>query len=302
MNANVLIIDDSLVSTQFFKNVLEKENHFVVTSHSGKNIIDLIDEHCIDIVLLDIIMPDISGYDVLQLMQSTDRTRDIPVIMITVLSSPLEVKRALDYGALDFIRKTSEPIEVIARVNSAIRLKQKQDLLKENALRDALTGLYNRRYFNLTIEKLIEQKSDYSNGVALILLDCDFFKNVNDQFGHASGDEVLAGIAEVMVQSIKSTDIAFRFGGEEFCLLLPNVTAFQAFMIAERIRTNIQKTSFVFNGQNVFITVSCGVSHMKSGDGKSDVMMLNEADAALYTAKDSGRNYTILFSEDLKTK
>lgn len=298
MEANILIVDDSAISAQFLKNVLEQENHTVIISNDGKNIPDLIIANSIDIVLLDIIMPETNGYEILEVLQGTESTKDVPVVMITTLTSPLDVKKALDNGALDFIRKTSEPIEVFARINSALRLKQKQDQLKQSALRDPLTQLYNKQFFNMSLENLIKEKENYYKGIALLLMDFDFFKRINDNYGHTSGDVVLATVADVIVKSIKSTDIACRFGGEEFCVIFPNTTLFQAYATSERIRTNIEQIYFDFQGETVSITVSCGVSHTDRNDNKSGLKLVNESDFALYNAKGNGRNQTVLFSEN----
>lgn len=298
MDAKILIVDDSLVMTEFLKNILENENHSVIISNDGKNVVDLIRENDIDIVLLDIILPETNGYEILKALQTTDSTRDIPVVMITSLTSAMDVKKALDLGALDFIRKTSESIEVISRIRSALRLKRKQDMLKQNAQKDSLTQLYNKQFFNITLEKFIKEKANYYKGIALIILDGDFFKRINDRYGHTSGDMVLASIANAIVKSTKATDITCRFGGEEFCVISPNATPFQAFAIAERIRKNIEKIPFAFHGDAVTVTVSCGISHTDCNDNKSGLKLVNEADMALYKAKSNGRNQTVLFSED----
>lgn len=300
MEAKILIVDDSITCAQFFKSVLEQEKHTVIISTDGKNVVDLVVKHNIDIVLLDIIMPEIDGYEILNILQSTDSTQDVPIVTITSLTSALDVKKALDHGALDFIRKTSEPIEVIARVHSALRLKRKQDLIKHNAQRDPLTQLYNKQFLNETLERLIsnKDKARHYKGIALLMIDCDYFKKINDRYGHTSGDMVLSSVANAMVKSVKSTDYVCRFGGEEFCVISPNTTSFQAYMIAERIRKNIEKIPFVFQGETVTVTVSCGVSHADCNDDKSSLRLVNESDLALYKAKGNGRNQTMLFSED----
>lgn len=298
METRILIVDDSAVSAQFLKNILEQEGYTVIISRDGKNVVELVDTHDIDIVLLDIVMPEISGYEVLRVLQDTDSTREIPIVMITNLTSPMDVKKALEQGALDFIRKTCEPIEVIARIHSALRLKYKQDLLKRNAQRDHLTQLYNKQYFNTALEKLIKDKNHYYKGIALLLIDCDYFKRINDRYGHVSGDMLLATIANAVAKSVKQSDIVCRFGGEEFCVISPNTTRFQAYKISERIRTNVQKIPFHFKGETVSVTISCGVSHMDCNEDKSSLKMVNEADTALYLAKNNGRNQTVLFSEN----
>lgn len=290
MCARILIVDDSPTSVHIFKKTLENEQHDVFISYDGLNIDKIIKDNDIDIVLLDVVMPNVNGFDILQLLQSTEQTKDIPVIMITSLTSGEHVKKALDYGALDYIRKPFEPIELIARVNSALRLMSKQSQLLETSKKDALTTLYNRRFFNTSIEQLISNKNNHQNGIALSMIDCDHFKRINDTFGHTSGDEVLVSVSDVLKKSIRSSDFAYRYGGEEFCLIFPNTTFLQAYAIVERIRIFIENIPFTFDNQSVTITVSCGISHTVLRDSKSSQTLLNEADAALYEAKRNGRN------------
>jgi len=298
LKAKILIVDDSVVAAEILKNVLIQEGHSIVVSNDGNNLVTLIKEHSIDIVLLDIVMPGQDGFELIKILKNTDETRDIPVIFITTLDSAVEVKKALGLGAMDFIRKTAEPIEIIARVNSALKLKAKQDQLLRLTQEDTLTRLYNKQYFNITFEKLINEKSEYIKRVALIMIDCDYFKSVNDRFGHTFGDQVLSGVANAIAKSLKQKDIACRFGGEEFCVILPDATAFQAFAVAERIRKNVEKISFEHPDETFRITVSCGVSHTDKNDNKSGIQVVNESDTALYKAKRNGRNQTVIFSSD----
>lgn len=298
LDTKILIVEDDKISAELFRRVLEHEGYTVFISYDGLDIHKSINEHDLDIILLDIILPDTNGYDILQSLQNAEDTKNIPVIMMTSLNSAQDVKKALDLGALDYIRKPCEPIELIARIHSALRLKLKQDLLNEFAQRDALTHLYNRWYFNQIIDKLISDKGKYAKGIAFVMLDCDHFKKVNDRYGHTTGDEVLEAVANVLSKSVKKADIACRFGGEEFCLILLDTSISQAYMVAERIRTNVEKIPFIFKYENFTVTVSCGVSHTQALDDKSTVTLVTESDTALYEAKKNGRNRTEIYKED----
>jgi len=298
INANILIIDDSIVVAEFLKNVLEQEGHTVVTTNNGRNFLELIKEYCIDIILLDIVMPEIDGFEVLGILKNSEETREIPVIMITGLTSAMEVKKALDLGAMDFIRKSAEQIEITARINSALKLKHKQDQLLLNAQTDPLTQLYNKQYFNVSFQKLINERTAHPAGIALIVIDCDHFKSINDRFGHTFGDDVLCDVANAIKKSTKRKDIACRFGGEEFIAILPDVTTFQACSVAERIRKNIEKIPYLPPNETT-VTVSCGVGHTVGDDNKTSLQVVNEADMALYAAKRNGRNRTVLFDDSV---
>jgi len=297
MKANILIVEDSDVCVQLLKDVLESEDCKIIVSQDGKDIITLIQKHNIDIVLLDIILPGISGFDLLKILVDADETKHIPVVIVSSLITASEVHKALDIGAMDYIRKTCDPIEIIARVRSALNLKQKHDQLLKMSQKDSLTQLYNKQFFNTSIERLMQEKSKYHKGIALIMIDCDHFKIINDRYGHTFGDIVLSAVANAIAKSVKQRDIACRFGGEEFCVIVPNATPFQAYTVAERIRTNIRKISFEHGHEAVSITVSCGVSRAKSNDKKSGSQVVNEADLALYEAKQNGRNQTVLFAD-----
>ena len=297
MQANVLIVEDSLVSGYILRKIIEEQNHTVTLSSDGGNLVGQVLENNIDIVLLDIVLPGADGFDLLSLLKNTEETRDIPVIILSSTASAMYVKKALDAGAMDFIRKSSEPIEIVARIHSALKLKEKHDQLILSSQRDHLTQLFNKRFFNASLDKQIREIASYSNGIGLLMLDCDHFKNVNDLYGHTFGDFVLASVANAISKSLKYGDHACRFGGEEFSVILHNVTPFQSYVIAERTRSNIEKMELDYQGSAVSVTISCGISHLNAQGKKTGAQMVNEADLALYEAKRRGRNQTILFTE-----
>jgi len=297
LQAKVLIVEDSMVSGYILKKIIEEQNHTVTVSYDGSNLVEQVLNKNIDIVLLDIVMPGADGFDLLNILVNTEETRDIPVIILSSTASALDVKRALDAGAMDFIRKSSEPIEIIARIHSALKFKEKHDQLVLSSQRDHLTQLYNKRFFNTTLDKQIRDVAPHINGIGLLMLDLDHFKNVNDFYGHTFGDYVLASVANGISKSLKFGDHPCRFGGEEFSVILHNVTPFQSYVIAERIRRNIERMDLDFQGKAVKVTLSCGISHIDGQGGKTGAQMVNEADMALYEAKRRGRNQTVLFTE-----
>ncbi|MCL2034248.1 MAG: diguanylate cyclase [Oscillospiraceae bacterium] len=301
MDANILIVEDSKLSIKLLKTALKNEHCKITVSKDGKNLKSLILKHSIDIVLLDIILPQTDGFDLLQELVEDNDTKDTPVIVVSNLTDASDVKRALDLGAMDYVRKSFDPIEIIARVHSALKLKRKHDLLLKMSQKDTLTQIYNKQYFNMAFKRILNEKEKHHKGIAMIMIDCDHFKRINDRYGHMFGDMVLCEVANAIEKSIKHRDIACRFGGEEFCVIAPNATPFQAYAIAERIRTNVGKIVFKHEDEDVSVTVSCGVSHLKPKDDTPGSQIVNESDLALYEAKQNGRNQTVL-SENHRPK
>lgn len=290
MSANILIVDDDKLHTKMLMSVLKEESHNIFVSYDGKDLFSILDKHSIDVILLDIILPAIDGFDLLQVLMSHEDFKKIPVIMITALTTAKHVKRALDIGAMDYIRKPAEPIEVIARVHSALRLKAKIDLIEEASVRDSLTKLYNRAYCQKMLYKWCFNIEKFKSGIAYAMIDCDHFKRINDVYGHVSGDFVLASVGNTILKSTKSTDISGRYGGEEFCIIMPNTSLEQGILVCNRIIQNIQKVKHKLGEHDVSVTVSIGVSHTHEGRQVEAVKLIDEADRALYKAKAEGRN------------
>ena len=147
-------------------------------------------------------------------------------------------------------------------------------------------------YFNKIIAEHILKIRGYKNGVALVMLDCDHFKRINDNYGHMAGDVVLATVANAMEKSVKATDVVCRFGGEEFAIIYPDTSKSQAFEVTERVRVNVSKIDFKFKNENVKMTISCGIGHMDRDNIKTASKLITESDTALYQAKNNGRNRT----------
>jgi len=292
LKSKILIIENSVTCTNLLKNILEHQGAVAYTSQTGANIQDVVIDNDIDIVLLSMVLPGADGFEIIRSLQEMERTKDIPVIMLSSFTSVDKVKEALESGAYDYIKKPPDPVELVARIHAALRFKTKMDMLKDYAERDALTNLYNKFYFSKVIDEYIAKTRAFTNGLALVMLDCDFFKKINDLYGHMAGDVVLSGVANAMVKSVKSTDVVCRFGGEEFCIILPDTTKSQAFRVTERIRRNISKIVFRFCDETVGITISGGISHTDLYNIKTAPQLIQEADTALYDAKRNGRNRT----------
>lgn len=299
ISANILLVEDSLTQVKMIQTTLEAINHKVIVSHDGSDVFNILAGNKIDIILLDIILPAANGFELLKILLEDEVANEIPVIMLTGLTGGINVKKALDMGALDYIKKPVEPIELIARINSALRLKSKQDLLKEHAQRDNLTGLYNRAYFDRELPKLLENISSYKKGIAIAMIDCDFFKKINDTYGHMPGDIVLSTIAATIHKSVRSKDFVCRYGGEEFCIMLPDTSLEEGLAFCEAARENVEKTKFIFNEQEVSITISIGLTHSSVSRTADFHTLVHESDRALYLAKGNGRNRVETLKKDI---
>jgi diguanylate cyclase (GGDEF)-like protein len=238
-----------------------------------------------DLVLLDVDMPEPNGFEVCRRLRLIESLGNTPIIFLTSASSTEEKIRGLELGAVDYITKPFDPAELRARVRAALRLKFMIDLLAKKAQIDALTGLWNRRHFDNRLEGELSLSRRSGRPLAILMLDVDHFKSINDRFGHPMGDEVLRRIGLFLVEAVRQEDVVCRYGGEEFAIVIPNGSE-GSVDLAERLRTGIEKLHFTCNGQPLTVTVSIGLA----ASDQPDEALLEQADAALYRAKQSGRN------------
>lgn len=286
----VLIADDSKLNIAVITDILHKEGFQVFSVTSGLEVIESVYRFKPDIILLDLVMPGKDGFTVCSELKCDHELSKIPVIMVTARTEAKYLKVALEIGAFDYIKKPVDTIEVIARLQSALRYKEYQDKLEEMAMKDGLTGLYNHTLLIDLLTKEHSKQSRKGESLAFIMLDIDYFKKVNDTYGHMKGNDVLKGVADIMLSSIRDSDIAGRYGGEEFGIILPEISKDKAIMVCERIRRRIALHPFKLDDGNINITVSIGGCY-KAGEtniGFNDMIRL--ADDALYEAKHTGRN------------
>ena len=252
---------------------------------------------------LAIVSMALEGFDPLRIcsqMRTVDQTRSIPIILVAEDSDRQQVVKALDLGVNDFIMRPIERHELAARVKTQIRRQRYTVELRESlnstmamAVIDELTGLYNRRYFERHLAMVLSKAQEQDRDMAVMLLDIDYFKPVNDTYGHDVGDAVLKEFATRLQRNIRGVDLACRYGGEEFVVVMPDTDARQANAVAERVRSAMADDAFAAGAAKpLHITVSVGLA-LNERDGDTPETVTKRADIALYKAKRAGRNRVV---------
>jgi diguanylate cyclase (GGDEF)-like protein len=302
----ILVVDDVKLNLQVVANILDKEGYEVTLVSSGYQALERVVSARPDLILLDLMMPEIDGLEVCEKIQSNPELADIPIIFLSASQEQEHLLKAFEKGAVDYVIKPFNPAELLARVKMHLELKysrQKlQHLLQEQiklvqelerlANTDSLTGIWNRRYLLMIAEQEIKRSQRYNCSFAVLLIDIDHFKKINDTYGHSVGDKVIISMTQTVINNLRQVDCFGRFGGEEFVVLLPETDIDEAVIVAERIRENIQHKSIVVQEQTISITISIGVSSYKIGEESIDTI-LQRADQGLYQAKKQGRNRVI---------
>ena len=290
MSIKVVVADDNKVNSGLLEDILQDEGYMVHIADDGITALDMIREIHPDIVMLDIMMPKLDGFDVCRILKKDFDLKDIPVIMVTAKSDGADVKKALDIGAFDYIKKPADKVEVIARVQSAIRFKKYQDKLKEMSMKDGLTGVYNHALLMELFEKEYSRCKRANKSISFVMFAIDYFKKVNDTYGHFVGDVILRDVASILAKSVRMSDTVGRYGGEEFGIVLPEIDLETTYNVCERIRKSVEEYNFYADNNTVRTTISIGICHKDTGSAIQSVEMVKRADDALYQAKRNGRN------------
>lgn len=315
-NCNVLIVDDNNDSLQILAEIVEKSGCRSTLAVDGEQALKYLELVKPDLILLDIMMPKMDGYEVCNRLKQNIDLKDIPVIFLTAKSGIEDIVKGFEVGGVDYVSKPFNVIELKARIrnhlvlkkchdeikvaNAGLRevnkeiemknleLKQVLEQLELTAKTDMLTGLYNRRHMVDEVKKEVAKCSRHNKSFSLIMADIDFFKNVNDSYGHNCGDYVLKLVSETLQSSIRKMDTVARWGGEEFLILLPETGGEGAELLAERIRSNIAGQAVHYNSAIFNITITLGVAVLSSNEEVDEV--IKRADKALYNGKEKGRN------------
>jgi diguanylate cyclase (GGDEF)-like protein len=300
----ILIIDDSRLIREMVKDTLEPAGYHVIEGGNGKEAIDRACRNHPDLIIIDIVMPQMDGIDATRILSRTPETAGIPIIILTARSSTTDIKAGLEAGAVDYITKPFDGMELLARVDSAVRIKEFADQIKSLKLRfkeimstDDLTGLRNAAYFWDYLARAIKTSGKKGRRLSLIIIDLDDFKTVNDSFGHLYGDEVLRESARILQGALGKKGLIARYGGEEFVVVLPNTNSDRALAVAERMRRALGGHEFSRDGKTFCISASCGVAWAAVGPDHGDnesISLFEEADRALYRAKTRGKSMTMI--------
>ena len=307
MHPTLLIIDDSATLRQQVIETLENAGIFknFLEAVNGIDGFKMLIDHKIDVVLCDLEMPGMDGLKFLDMRNAHGQVRDTPVILLTGREGQDQKIRGLERGASDYVTKPFNPGELIARVKVQLKIKQLQDHLREQNKKleelsntDPLTQLANRRFLMQSLEKEFRRSVRSKQPLALIMVDIDHFKRINDTCGHQQGDVVLKAVAEALTDELREYDLAARFGGEEFALLLPGTELSQATAAAERIRKRVARLKFEGCLNEIGLTISLGVAAGPRQDIREIDDFIRLADDALYAAKREGRNRVVIADVD----
>jgi diguanylate cyclase (GGDEF)-like protein len=309
---NILIVDDRRENLIALHALLDDCDACIFQSESGQQALECLLERDYALVLLDVQMPDMDGFEVAQLMRGNQATRHIPIVFVTAISKEAQyVFKGYESGAIDYLSKPLDPVMLRSKVNVFLELwRQKDQLgrtvvalqeanqrieeqnraLQELAIRDHLTGLYQRRWFDDMAEREWCRAQRNGTALSLAILDIDHFKQINDRYGHPAGDSNLVQLAEILLDSVRSGDEVFRFGGEEFVILMPLTKLPQALSICERIRAAVEAQPFHHAEGTHVVTLSIGVAEYVEAISGGMHALLELADKRLYLAKHQGRN------------
>lgn len=289
----ILVVDD-MTTTLLLLHDLLKDTYEVKIAKSGTKALEILESpNDIDLILLDIEMPDINGYDVCKRIKNNETIKNIPIIFITGRTSQEDEEYGLNLGAIDYITKPFNNAIVKLRIKNYLNLKIKNDMLEKLSMYDGLTNIRNRRFFDETFEKTFSEIKRDKKSLAVLMIDIDFFKPYNDNYGHGQGDETLRKVAKALEKTIKrASDFVARYGGEEFVILLKDINKDGVEAVANNLLNAIRelKITHEFSKIENYVTVSIGVSYYNSSSDITKLELLLKADETLYNVKNSGRN------------
>jgi two-component system cell cycle response regulator len=300
--ANILVVEDQDFEIDKMQTIFKQDDDTLVVAKTGMQAMEAIATNTFDLLIISLNLRGEDGLRLCSHLRSNERTRSTPILMLATEEDMPRVAHGLEIGAHDYILRPLDRNEILARVRSQIRRKRFQDRLRSNyeislsmALTDSLTGLYNRRYMEVHLQKLLQKNLEHNKALCVIMLDIDHFKAVNDTHGHGVGDQVLKIFADRLKDNLRSFDLVARMGGEEFVCILPEVTIEMAHIVAERLRHAIADQPFTCNAEGgaLSVTTSLGGAIIQSSGDHTVHSILERADKCLYEAKHDGRNCTV---------
>jgi diguanylate cyclase (GGDEF)-like protein len=314
---NILLVDDKKENLLALESILETPGLNIFTALSGNIALGLMLEHDFAVVILDVCMPEMDGFEVAELMRKSEKTKFIPIIFVTAFSKDENyIFKGYETGAVDYLHKPLDPVILKSKVNifleldrnkkeleqSKKKIEKQNERLKELSITDGLTGLYNHRHFQNMLKREFAMVRRNSSDLSCFMIDLDFFKDVNDTFGHTFGDFVLQRFARLLKDAVRETDILARYGGEEFALLLPHTSLEGALVVAEKFRKKAEECVYENDGHSKRVTASVGVASYGTHHPSSSSDLVAFADQALYRAKAEGRNQVRIYNEEALTR
>jgi len=293
--SGVLIVDDSMLNIEILGEILEPE-HRVFFAGDGETALKILQREAIDLVLLDILMPGMDGYEVCRRIKGAPETASIPVIFITAKNEVEDETKGFELGAVDYITKPVSPPIVRARVRTHLELKAQRDYLQRLSAIDGLTGVANRRRFDELLHQEWQRGMRHATPLALLMIDIDFFKRFNDTYGHVAGDDCLRAVARVLAEvQRRPGDLVSRYGGEEFAVIVPECSVDAAIQIGESLRERVEATPVPLQGsvEMPSVTLSIGAGVMIPHSSLKPEEFIKQVDALLYQAKEGGRNRVV---------
>ncbi|MDO9289815.1 MAG: diguanylate cyclase [Thermodesulfovibrionales bacterium] len=301
--AKILLVEDSKAQAGLIRDFLEKTGYEVIWAENGKSAIKIAKSKGIDIILLDLVLPDISGNEVCRWLKLNEDTKGLPIIMLTVKDGLTDKVAGLEAGADDYLPKPYNEIELNARIYASLRTKALQDELRQKnhqledllrqveimAITDQLTGIYNRRRLETVLQEEFRRTIRYKSPLACLMIDIDHFKRINDRFGHHTGDMVIKETAQIITECARDIDTVARWGGEEFLALFPQTKKEDALQPAVRIIKKVSEHKFSEISDEQ-ITISIGIASAPDPSIDTEEKLIHASDMALYEAKKKGRN------------
>ncbi len=298
----ILVVDDNPDNVEIIGTRLRFRGYDVVESSHGQDALAKVRLHAPDLILLNVMLPDIDGYEIARRLRNNDDLPYIPIILVTARDSTEDKVAGLDAGADDYLTKPINFPELEARVRSMLRIKRLQDELEEKnrelerlSISDGLTGLYNHRHIHGLLHEEWERAQRTGERLTLAMFDLDHFKAVNDTHGHQAGDRVLQGLADILRETAREIDRLGRYGGEEFMAVLPETGIDNGEVFVERVRRDVARRPFRVNGRSIRMTVSAGIATYPHAEVDTPGALVRCADQALYAAKAGGRNLVVRY-------
>jgi diguanylate cyclase (GGDEF)-like protein len=301
----ILVVDDNKDNIEIIATRLRYRGYEILEAGDGEQALALVREAAPDLILLDVMLPDIDGYEISRRIKGDEHLPFIPIILVTARDSTQDKVAGLDAGADDYLTKPINFPELEARVRSMLRIKRLQDELEEKnrelerlSISDGLTGLFNHRHIHGLLAEEYERVARTHDCMSVAMFDLDHFKAVNDTHGHQAGDRVLVELADILREVARDVDRLGRYGGEEFMALLPETCIDDAAVFVERVRREVARRPFdVGREEPLHMTLSAGVATYPHETIRDVESLVRLADQALYTAKETGRNRVVRFDE-----